>query len=182
MRHATHNGFQCRFDTSFISYDRQPDGSIISEVLDGISKQTYKIRSKYLFGCDGARSQVLRQLNIPLAKKPGQGLAINVLVKVDLEEVMQHRLGNLHWVMRPDEDQPAFSWATVVRMVKPWNEWMFILFPRPGAGVEFNPSRDEYLECVKKIVGDDSLKVEILNISKWFVNEIVAEHYSEGNM
>jgi hypothetical protein len=84
--------------------------------------------------------------------------------------------------MRPDEDQPAFGWTCIVRMVRPWNEWMFILFPRPGAGVEFNPSQDEYLKCVKDVVGDDNLKVEILNISKWFINETVAEYYSEGNM
>jgi hypothetical protein len=31
-------------------------------------------------------------------------------------------------------------------------------------------------------VGDEKLPVEILGISKWFINEIVAEYYSEGNM
>jgi len=60
--------------------------------------------------------------------------------------------------------------------------WMFILFPAPGAGTDFNPSQEEYLQCVKTIVGDDSLPVEILGISKWFINEIVAEYYSDGNM
>jgi hypothetical protein len=59
---------------------------------------------------------------------------------------------------------------------------MFILFPKPGAGTEFNPTHEEYLDCVKKIVGDEKLPVEILGISKWFINEIVAEYYSEGNM
>jgi hypothetical protein len=59
---------------------------------------------------------------------------------------------------------------------------MFILFPAPGAGVDFSPSHGEYLRCVKIIVGDDSIPVEILNISKWFINEIVAEKYSDGNV
>ena len=59
---------------------------------------------------------------------------------------------------------------------------MFILFPKLGAGVEFNPSEEEYLQACKNIVGDDSLPVEILSISKWFINEIVAEYYSEDNM
>ena len=75
-----------------------------------------------MFGCDGARSQVLRQLKIPLIKKPGQGLAINVLVKVDLSHVVENRMGNLHWVMKPDEDSPAFNWSCIARMVKPWKE------------------------------------------------------------
>lgn len=86
---------------------------------------TYKIKSKYLFGCDGARSQVLRQLKIPLVKKPGQGLATNVLVKVDLSHVIDSRMGNLHQVMRPDEEHHPFAWATVARMVKPWNEYVY---------------------------------------------------------
>jgi hypothetical protein len=59
---------------------------------------------------------------------------------------------------------------------------MFILLPAPGAGVDFSPTHEEYLDCVKKMVGDDSLPVKILGISKWFVNEIVAEYYSDGNV
>jgi hypothetical protein len=63
-----------------------------------------------------------------------------------------------------------------------FSRWMFILFPDQGAGTEFNPTQDEYLKCVKDMIGDDSLDVEILGVSKWFINEIVAEYYSDGNM
>lgn len=122
VQHATHNGFSCRFDTTFLSFERKSEGTIVSKVQDNLTKQIYEIRSKYLFGCDGGRSQIVRQLNIPLIKKPGQGLAINVLVKVDLSHVVENRMGNLHWVMRPDEEHAAFGWSAIVRMVKPWNE------------------------------------------------------------
>ncbi|CZR65570.1 related to phenol 2-monooxygenase [Phialocephala subalpina] len=182
IQHATHNGFNCRFDTTFLYFERESPSSIISKVRDNLTKQLFKVRSKYLLGCDGARSQVLRQLKIPLVKKPGQGLATNVLVKVDLGHVIGNRMGNLHWVMRPDEEQLPFGWTAIARMVKPWTEWMFVLFPAPGAGVDFDPSHEEYLRCVKNIVGDDSIPVEILGISKWFINETVAEYYSDGNI
>lgn len=59
---------------------------------------------------------------------------------------------------------------------------MFILLPPPGAGVDFSPSPEEYLDCVKTLVGDDTIPVEILGVSKWFINEIVAEYYSKDNM
>lgn len=124
VQHATHNGFSCRFDSSFLSFERQPDGTIISNIQDTLTKSTYKIKSKYLFGCDGARSQVLRQLKIPLVKKPGQGLATNVLVKVDLSHAIESRMGNLHQIMRPDEEHHPFAWTTLARMVKPWNEYV----------------------------------------------------------
>jgi 2-polyprenyl-6-methoxyphenol hydroxylase-like FAD-dependent oxidoreductase len=99
VRHAVLNGFTCRFDTTFLSFEREPSGHIISKVQDNLTKQIYHIKSKYLVGADGARSQVLRQLQIPLIKRPGQGLAINILVKVDLSNHVMNRMGNLHWIM-----------------------------------------------------------------------------------
>lgn len=59
---------------------------------------------------------------------------------------------------------------------------MFILFPSPEAGTSFNPSDEEYLKCVKDMIGDDSIPVEVLGVSKWFINETVAEYYSDGNV
>ncbi|KAF7860281.1 hypothetical protein EAF04_008409 [Stromatinia cepivora] len=95
---------------------------------------------------------------------------------------MGNRMGNLHCIMRPDEEHPAFGWTAIARMAKPWNEWMFILFPSPGAGKDFNPSDEEYLKCVKDMIGDNSIPVEILVVSKWLINETVAEYYSDGNI
>lgn len=60
--------------------------------------------------------------------------------------------------------------------------WMFILFPAPGSGVKFNTSHEEYHRRVKELVGDDSIPAEILGVSKWYINEIVAEYYSKDNM
>ncbi|RAL64336.1 hypothetical protein DID88_001812 [Monilinia fructigena] len=145
-------------------------------VKDNLTKQIYHVRSKYLFGCDGARSQVLRQLQIPLIKKPGQGLAINILVKAELGQIMENRMGNLHWVMRPDEEHPAFGWTSIVRMVDVYP------FSFSEAGTSFNPSDEEYLKCVKDMIGDDTIPVEVLGVSKWFINETVAEYYSDGNV
>ena len=58
---------------------------------------------------------------------------------------------------------------------------MFILFPKPE--IEFKePTHEQYYQRCKDIVGRDDLPLEILNISKWNINEIVAEHYSDGNV
>ncbi|OBT81399.1 hypothetical protein VE02_09808 [Pseudogymnoascus sp. 03VT05] len=183
VRKAALSGFKTRFDTTFISFSRStPISPIFSTVRDNISKQDFVIKSKYLFGCDGARSQVIRQLQIPLIKKPGQGLAINCLVKADLSHLVEHRVENLHWIMQPGEGFPAFGWTAIVRMVRPWNKWMFILFPAPGSGTDFVTSDQEYLKRIKELIGDDSVAVELLDVSKWFINETVAEHYSDGNI
>jgi hypothetical protein len=66
-------------------------------------------------------------------------------------------------------------------MVKPWNEWMFILFTTPGTEFDIHPSNEQYLKRVKELIGDDT-PAEILGVSKWFINETVAEEYSRGNV
>ncbi|KAJ5544734.1 hypothetical protein N7535_006881 [Penicillium sp. DV-2018c] len=183
VRHAASKGFKCRFDTSLLSFTtEEKTGLITATVRDEISKHEYQVRTKYLFGADGARSQVVKQLNLPLAIQPGQGIAINVLVKADLSHLVKNRTGNLHWVMQPDREHPKFGWMGIVRMVKPWNEWMFILLPeRSYDRSQGKPSREEYQKRVQEFIGDDT-PAEILDISTWYINEIVAEKYSEGNI
>lgn len=182
VRHATLNGFKTRFDTTLLSFREDPESGLVSaSVRDNIANLEYSIRTKYLFGADGARSQVLKQLNLPLLVKPSQGLAINVLVRADLSHLIENRKGNLHWVMQPDKEHPNFGWMGIVRMVKPWHEWMFILFPDRDCDFQVQPSIEEYQKRVQDFIGDDT-PAEILDISKWFINEVVAEKYSQGNM
>ncbi|KAK3305014.1 FAD binding domain-containing protein [Chaetomium strumarium] len=187
-KRALHKGWTIRFNTRFLRLTRPAPDVVISEVFDEVTKTTYKIQSRYLFGCDGARSQVVRELGIPLIKKPGQGLALNVLVRADMAHLIgDRRVGNLHWVFRPEEGMEGPPWGAtgVVRMVRPWNEWMFIFLPAPGQDLTaeaMDASHEEYLARVKMFIGDDSVKVELLHASKWWINEIVAEYYSDGNV
>jgi 2-polyprenyl-6-methoxyphenol hydroxylase-like FAD-dependent oxidoreductase len=180
IRYATLNGFQCRFDTQFISFVDDGEG-VTTTLKDRILGQTYQVRSKYLFGADGARSSIVRQLGLPMIKRPGQGFAINVLIEADMSHLMEHRKGNLHWILQPGIDHPDYAWIGCFRMVKPWHEWLCIIFPAPGAE-RVVQSEELYLKRVKEMVGDDSIDVKILGISTWAINEIAAETYSKGNV
>lgn len=172
-----------RFNTKLVTWSKEssPEGRYLATVWDMVSKTHYSIRTKYIFGADGARSLVAKTLELPLVAKPGGGLAINVLVKADLSHLMDHRKGNLHWLMQPGIEHPSFGWMGIARMVKPWFEWMFILFPTKDFDASVEVSEEAYKQRVKEFIGDDT-KVDILSVSKWFVNDIVAERYSEGNM
>lgn len=182
VRHATLSGFKTRFNTTLRTWTEDPTSKeLIVLVFDNLSQTEYQIRTKYLFGADGARSQVVKELDLPFAVKPGQGLAINVLVQADLSHLVANRTGNLHWVMQPDREHPGFGWMGIVRMVKPWHEWMFILFPEKNFERKTPVSHDMYLQRVKEFIGDDT-PLKILDVSKWYINEIVAETYSKGNV
>ncbi|KAK3388506.1 FAD binding domain-containing protein [Sordaria brevicollis] len=184
VKRATHAGWTVRFNTRYVRLSRPSPDTIISEVLDELTGQTYFIQSRYLFGCDGARSQVVRELQLPLIKKPGQGLALNVFVRADLSHLMENRSGNLHWVINPEEEEyPVWGKECIVRMVRAWDEWMFIFLPQPGADLradDMSATDEEYVKRVKEVIGDENIEVTLLHASKWWINEVVAERYSDG--
>ena len=184
IQRAMSEGWAVRFSTTLVKLSRpSADSKVDCEVRDDITGQTYHIRSRYVFGCDGARSQVMRDLAIPLIKKDNHGLALNILVHADMSHLIKARRGNLHWVIQPDKENPLWGWATIVRMVKTWNEWMFIFLPHPAAQLTSNDmeaSEVELIKRVKEIIGDDSVEPRILDVSKWWINETVAERYSDG--
>ncbi|KAK9856564.1 hypothetical protein MYU51_000279 [Penicillium brevicompactum] len=181
VRNATLNGFKCRFDTTFVGFTEDQD-SVLSTLKDNISGALYQIRSKYLFGADGARSEVFRQLELPLDVRPDQGVAYNVHLKADLSSYMQYRTGNLHWLLQPDREHPLFGWACIARMVKPWDEWLFIVLPERGRELETNPSDEQWEQRMKEFIGDDSISTEILGVSKWRINDVVAKKFSKGRV
>ena len=95
---------------------------------------------------------------------------------------MQYRTGNLHWLLQPDKEHPPFGWACIARMVKPWDEWLFIVLPEHGEELENNPTNEEWLGRMKEFIGDDSIDTEILGVSKWRINDVVAQRFSEGRV
>ncbi|KAF2095116.1 hypothetical protein NA57DRAFT_59863 [Rhizodiscina lignyota] len=182
LRYATQHGFPCRFSTRLLSFDDSGSDSVVAEVQDRIFGTTQKIRCKYLFGADGARSRIVEQLQLPLSKKPSQGVALNVLIRADLSDIMKTRVGNLHYVVRPDVEMPDFAGWSIVRMVKPWYEWLIIMMYKPTCPADFMPTEAQVHSQVKAVLGDDSVSVEVRRVDKWIINETVAESYSKGRV
>lgn len=111
------------------------------------------------------------------------GVAYNVLFNADLGHVMNYNKGHLHWIMQPGKEH-KFGLAPVMRMVKPWKQWILVCFPQPGVTIEdFQTSpetNDALVQHVKEAIGDLTIPVEILAVSSWKINDTVAEKYSDG--
>lgn len=182
LRYAAQHGFPCRFRTKFVTFDNPVNDDIYVTVQDLLFDKTYIIKTKYLFGADGAKSTIARQLELPMAARPSQGTALNVLIHADLTHLMKNRVGNLHYIIRPDAESPEFAWWSIARMVKPWYEWLIIMLYKPTCPAEFMPSSDQVIKQVREVVGDQSVHIEVKRIDKWIINETVAELYSKGNM
>lgn len=182
VNRARQKGWDVRFNTALIEFAEHDDCTtrgVASTVRDATTGTTYTIRSRFLFGCDGGRSTVVRQLDLPLIKKPGGGIALNVLVDADLSHLIKSRVGNLHWTIQPDRPHPKWGHMCIVRMVKAWHEWMFIILPEPDWDPKSGePTEEEYIARVRDFIGDDNIPVKLVDISKWAINEVAAEQYS----
>lgn len=181
MQYATQHGFHLRFDTEFLSFTDHGD-HVLSTLRDMLTNTTYTVRSRFLFGADGGRSRIVKQLDLPLYKQPSQGVAINVLADVDLSHIMtsRGRTGHMNAVFQPELDSPPFARHVYARMIQPWKEWLFVMIPDPGyAGPPGTPAQFE--QRIKQAIGED-LPVRIKGVSKWYINEVCAETFSRGNV
>ncbi|KAI7778898.1 hypothetical protein LA080_001503 [Diaporthe eres] len=167
VRYASHHGFNVRFSTELlavepITSDREQT-DFLRTVHDHVTQQTFQIRTKYLFGADGARSTVARSLDFKFLSKPGGIKACNVLLRANLAKYMpKERHASLNWIVKPDNK----------------------IFPGIVGGSNpfegLTTDSPEFVACVREFVGDDNLEVEILAIDPWAVRESVAEQYSKA--
>ncbi|KAH8802495.1 FAD binding domain-containing protein [Xylogone sp. PMI_703] len=184
INYAATHGFTCRFETEYVSFEeKKDDGGVVDiTVHDKVFERTYKIRSKFLFGADGGRSQIANDLQLSFTKNQGGGLAWSVLIKADMTHLMDSRRGSLHWIYQPEIEHPDFAWIGFPRMVREYDQWLIIFFPVPGYENTAQPSKEDWLKRVNQFIGDSSVKAEILDITKWRVNETYANEYSKGRV
>jgi 2,4-dichlorophenol 6-monooxygenase len=83
-------------------------------------------------------------------------------------------------VLQPGADVGGIG-AGLVRMVRPWHKWL-IVWGYDINGPAPDLSEDYALSIVRKLVGDDSVKVSITTTSAWTVNHLYAERYSSGRV
>ena len=150
-------------------------------VLDMSTGQKLRIQSKYLFGADGARSEVVEQIGLPMTEYPSLGVAYNVIIEADMSNIMKYSPGLIHNLLQPDKEHPDYAWQGVARMVKPWHEWQFTYFPVPGLK-EVTATDEDWARRTREFIGDDSVEVKVKRVFKWRINESYANEYASGNM
>lgn len=179
VRNATMRGTQTRFSTEYLSHTQDDDGVTV-EVLDRLTGERSTIRAKYLIGADGARSLVARDLDLPFEGQMDLAGSMNITFKADIADYVGHRPSILYWVVQPGSNIGGIG-AGVVRMVRPWNEWLAIW------GYDINQPPPELTdesaaEIVRNLLGMPDQEVEITGSSLWGVNEMYATHLQRGRV
>lgn len=164
---ACSRGAQARMSCEYLAHVQDKDGVTVT-VKDRLTDKNFTVRCKYLIGADGGNSLVAEHASLPFEGQMGVGGSINILIKADLSGYVAHRPSVLYWVMQPGADVGGIGMG-VVRMVRPWNEWLIIW------GYDINQPAPEVSEDFAKsvchqLIGDSSVPIEVKSTSTWTVN------------
>lgn len=179
VRNASQRGAQSRFSTEYLGHTQDADG-VSTRVRDRLTGAEYTIRSRYLIGADGARSQVAADLGLPMEGAMDIAGSMNITFKADLSHLVAHRPSVLYWVLQPGSDVGGIG-AGLVRMVRPWDEWL-IVWGYDIAGEPPQLDDDAAAAIVRQLVGQEDLDVEITGYSLWGNNRMYATHLQEGRV
>jgi 2,4-dichlorophenol 6-monooxygenase len=176
---AASRGTEVRFNTEYLSLEQDADG-VTATVRDRTDGTEYTVRSRYLIGADGGRSKVAADIGLPLEGRMAVGGSINIVIEADLSRYVTHRPSVLYWVMQPGSDIGGVGMG-VVRMVRPWNEWLLIWGydingPQPDIG------EAEATRIAHNLIGDDTIPITVRDTSLWTVNDAYMTRYSDGRV
>ncbi|MEO6186883.1 MAG: FAD-dependent monooxygenase [Steroidobacteraceae bacterium] len=176
---AQARGAKVRFDTEYLSHVQDKDG-VTSTVRDRLTGAHYTVRSKYLVGADGARSKVAEDLALPFEGPGAVAGALGVIFESDLSRFVAHRPAVLYWMVQPGAEKEGVGLG-VLRMVKPWTEWMLMWGYEVAAGPpEMTP---EFVrELAVKLVGSEDFEMKIKSTSPWTINHHFATTLAHGRV
>jgi 2,4-dichlorophenol 6-monooxygenase len=176
---AAARGTVMRFNTEYLSC-RQDDHGVVAEVRDRVSGETYGIHAKYLVGADGSHSQVAKDVALPMEGRMGVAGSMNIVFHAELTRYAAYRPSVLYWVVQPGAEVGGVG-IGIIRMVRPWNEWLAIWGYDLAAGAP--PMDDATAErIVRQLIGDDKVPIQIRSTSLWTVNDMFATRYSSGRV
>ena len=176
---AAVRGAHMRFDTELLKVF-QNDDSVTAHVRDRLTGHEYDLRATYLVGADGANSQVMAQLGLPLKGRRNLGASIGIGFRADLTKYLEHRPGDMFWMVQPGHGILGYSLGSL-RVVRAWDRWVGSWGYDPN-GPTPDLSHDAAIDIVHRLIGDDRMEVEIETVATWTINEVYAEQISQGRV
>ncbi|SFK53301.1 FAD-dependent oxidoreductase [Geodermatophilus ruber] len=176
---AQERGARVRFDTEYLGHVQDDEG-VTTTVRDRLTGAEYTIRSKYLVGADGARSKVAADLGLPFEGPGAVAGALSIVFEADLSRFVAHRPSVLYWMLQPGAEREGVGLG-VLRMIKPWNEWM-LMWGYEVAGGPPDLTDEVVRELAVALVGTDDFEMRVKSRSPWTVNHHYATTISRGRV
>lgn len=181
VNEACQKGGDVRFQTEYLSHV-QDDTGVTVALYDRITDTEYQVRAKYLIGADGARSKIAEDIDLPFEGQMalGDSGSVNIEFRADLTDLVDHRRGDMFWMLQSGVGVNGTG-VGVLRMVRPWSKWICVWGYDLADGA---PELDEAkaTSIIQKIIGTDTIPVEIEAISSWTINQKNAKENTRGRV
>ncbi|QJY47458.1 FAD-dependent monooxygenase [Pseudonocardia broussonetiae] len=176
---AAARGATFAFTTEYLGHT-QDDSGVTVALRDLTTSREYTLRARYMIGADGARSQVVEELGLPMEGELARAATAYVLFRADLSRYVEHRPSILHWLMTPSAAFGEIGMG-LLRAIRPWHTWIAGWgYALDGPGPDFDP--ESVTARIRGYVGDPDLEIEIESCSSWYVNQAHATRYSSGRV
>jgi 2,4-dichlorophenol 6-monooxygenase len=106
--------------------------------------------------------------------------SLSIIFEADLSRFVAHRPSVLYWMVQPGAEREGVGLG-VLRMIKPWHEWMLMWGYEVAAGPP--TFSDEFIrELAVKLVGTEDFEMHVTSASPWTVNHHYATTIARGRV
>ncbi|KXX59053.1 FAD-dependent monooxygenase [Rhodococcus sp. LB1] len=172
---AREQGADVRYSQELAHVEQTAD-LVTASLRDRETGEEYVVRAQYLIAADGARSSVAEQLGFEFTGQAGLKGMATCWLGVDLTKYVEHRPGVIYTLSVPGLF--GASGPGNINNVRPWDEWMFVF---PWEDDEL-PTEDLIVENARRAIGDPEIAIELKDVTKWQVNNVVATNYQNGRV
>lgn len=163
-----------RFNTEVMAA-HQVENLVRVHVRDRSTGDEYDISSPYLISADGAASRTREALGIPLVGRAAGSHNINVHFRADLSPWTDHRRGVMYWVADTGH-------RGVFQPLDGFDRWLCQISYDGAAGTRDSFDAERCVSWIRQAVGDASIDVDVLAITPWVMNVLVAEQFRDGRI
>jgi putative polyketide hydroxylase len=166
---------QVRFQHELTAFEQDANG-VTAIILDRTTGDERQVRATYLLGADGAHSRVRESLGIQMLGKTGFSHNVLIHFRADLSRWCNDRSPYMFVIAGPEGPGPLVT-------VNGADEWLFMAHYDPARGQRLEDYRAERsIAVVRAVAGVPDLPVELLGVTPWIANAVVAERYGLGRV
>ncbi|KAF0325298.1 2,4-dichlorophenol 6-monooxygenase [Colletotrichum asianum] len=160
-----------RKNVAFIKCSQTPK-DITSIVEERSTKVRWQIKSRHLLACDGARSEVRKDLAIESEGEDGYETMMTIHFEANLAPIVRERLGMLHWIT-----DPACSGFIITYDLR-GDHVLISNFDSEKYKAE-SWTQQLARSTVSAAIGQD-VPFEVESFRPWVLSRKVAKHYRQG--
>jgi 2,4-dichlorophenol 6-monooxygenase len=164
--------------------EQLPD-AVTVEIVDRDSGSRTTVRARYVVGADGGKT-VGAAAGIPMIGPAPFVDIISVHFRADLSPYLEESLSLIRQIIRPVLDGSWVRCGLVAQGPTRWDkhseEWHIAITQPIGGPRPSELDEGQMRERVRELLGLPDLELDVLRITNWLIENVVAERYREGRI